>query len=711
MRCAIIALTFLLGCALGPWSSTRAQSLRSAAPSSPEIDFSYDAEARRPLKLAPFETTALSLADGAEIVASVRGTINVRRNGKSVALFRLPQAESWVRALRLLPHPRRPDEILLYGLITTRIHQRRRERSAFFADSRDGGRSWMIRSPFFFNPDIGPRDLPVAWLAAEDDGTRLILESGKCWYQNADGGWTSERHPAIHDRELHDAVTIPGRGTAFISRSHIIVTKNGGGSFVTCEALAPELRGGQHRFARGSSAANLGIAFLEDRKLEPTHGDLKLWVGSLDSLLRRQPGRFLASIAHATPPFHPRPSVRLRRALRQGDAWVIHAQGEFAGPDRPMSAFSLTITESEAAARIPGRAPKLPLIDLNDEPGLHTVVDREPGQYLGHVTTCLLADGQSIIAVYPQGHGKGPIVMKRSPDGGRSWSERLPTPKNWATSREVPTIHPVFDPKTGARSLILWSGLYPARFARSEDEGATWSPLRPAGEWGGIVVMGSMEALKDGRLLALFHDDGRFRRAGGHRTNPPKFRVFAVRSRDAGRSWGQPTLVLEDQNLQPCEPGLIRSPDGKTLAVLLRENSRRANSLVIFSQDEGETWSAPRQLPADLSGDRHTARYAADGRLLICFRDMARESPTRGDWVAWVGRFENVLKGTPGQYRVRIKDNKNAWDSTYPGVEHLADDTFVLTTYGHWDEGEAPYILSVRLRLDDLDRRLQSANR
>jgi hypothetical protein len=32
------------------------------------------------------------------------------------------------------------------------------------------------------------------------------------------------------------------------------------------------------------------------------------------------------------------------------------------------------------------------------------------------------------------------------------------------------------------------------------------------------------------------------------------------------------------------------------------------------------------------------------------------------------------------------------------------DGTFVLTTYGHWTAGEQPYIMSVRFKLEDLDR-------
>jgi hypothetical protein len=83
---------------------------------------------------------------------------------------------------------------------------------------------------------------------------------------------------------------------------------------------------------------------------------------------------------------------------------------------------------------------------------------------------------------------------------------------------------------------------------------------------------------------------------------------------------------------------------------------------------------------------------------------MTRDSPTRGDWVAWVGTFDDIVKGREGQYRVRLMDNTEDADCAYPGVEVLPDGTFVLTTYGHWTAGEAPYIVSVRLRLDELDR-------
>jgi hypothetical protein len=354
---------------------------------------------------------------------------------------------------------------------------------------------------------------------------------------------------------------------------------------------------------------------------------------------------------------------------------------------------------SDAAASRQG----IRFIDLSADTARQVVVDREPGQYLGHPTTVLLEDGKTLLCVYPRGHGRGGIVMKRSEDGGLTWSQRLLTPKSWETSRETPTIHRVID-AAGTRRLILWSGLYPARISISENDGANWSELAPAGDWGGIVVMSSVVRLKrPGHYLALFHDDGRFFRANPEPQDPPVFTLYQSRSTDGGLTWSAPEALFTSAEINLCEPGAIRSPDGKRLAMLLRENARRKNAHIMFSGDEGRTWSEPRELPASLTGDRHVAAYSPDGRLVISFRDMAEGSPTRGDWVAWIGSWDDLEVGGAGQYRVRLMDNKHAWDAAYPGVEVLPDGTIVSTSYGHWVEGEPPYIVSVRMRLEELD--------
>ena len=369
------------------------------------------------------------------------------------------------------------------------------------------------------------------------------------------------------------------------------------------------------------------------------------------------------------------------------------------------------------------------VLDLNDQSDRQVIVDREPGQYLGHPTTCLLEDGETILCVYPKGHGRGAIVYKRSDDGGLSWSDRLETPASWATSKEVPTLHRVIGPD-GKRRVIMWSGLYPARLAVSEDDGATWSELSPVGDWGGIVVMGFVEPLRNvpghavpghavaghavaghafapGHYLAMFHDDGRFFTEDGRKSS--EFRLFKTFSTDGGLTWSFPEGVYRSKQVYLCEPGCIRSPDGKTMAVLLRENLRKKNSHVIFSEDEGQTWSEPRELPIELTGDRHCGKYAPDGRLFISFRcrspqALAATRPFEGDWVGWVGTWDDLVQGRPGEYFVRLKDNTKSYDTAYPGVEVLPDGTFVTTTYGHWVVGEEPFILSVRFTLDQLDQ-------
>tara|TARA_B100000282_G_scaffold224746_1_gene167651 strand:+ start:245 stop:1381 length:1137 start_codon:yes stop_codon:yes gene_type:complete len=347
-------------------------------------------------------------------------------------------------------------------------------------------------------------------------------------------------------------------------------------------------------------------------------------------------------------------------------------------------------------------------LDLSDQIYRQVIVDRQQGEYLGHPTTCLLEDGKTILCVYPKGHGRGEIVYKKSYDSGLTWSKRLPTPKNWKTSKEVPTLHRVIGPD-GKKRIIMWSGLYPSRLAVSEDDGESWTALNEVGDWGGIVVMGFVEPIgfKKGQYLAMFHDDGRFYAKNGKRTGI--FTLFKTFSKDGGLTWNKPETVFNSSEVHLCEPGLIRSPDGKKIAVLLRENSRKKNSHIIFSQDEGKTWSSPRELPLSLTGDRHIGKYAPDGRLFISFRCRSpqKSASTRiyeGDWVGWVGTWDDLVQGKSGQYSIRLKDNKKSYDCAYPGLELLSDGTFVVTTYGHWSAGQAPYILSVRLRLDELDK-------
>jgi len=259
----------------------------------------------------------------------------------------------------------------------------------------------------------------------------------------------------------------------------------------------------------------------------------------------------------------------------------------------------------------------------------------------------------------------------------------------------------------------MWSGLYPARLSVTEDDGEKWGELKKAGDWGGIVVMGCLEKMKTGKghYTAMFHDDGRFFTDKPVRKSPVVFTLFKTFSKDDGLSWSKPAAIPARSNLHLCEPGIIRSPDGKQLCVLLLENSRRKNSFVICSDEEGKTWTIRASCPPR---SREIATEASTPPMVGClfhFRDTTHNTPTKGDRVAWVDTYEDIVKRREGQYRVRLMDNAKGGDCAYPPVEVLPDETVVTTTYGHWTKGEAPYIVSVRLKLSELDAMARAKGR
>lgn len=357
-------------------------------------------------------------------------------------------------------------------------------------------------------------------------------------------------------------------------------------------------------------------------------------------------------------------------------------------------------------AELPPEPPKrarpvtytIPTVDLSAETERQVVVESTPGQYLGHPTTVLLADGRTILCTYPLGHGGPSAVLKRSEDGGLTWSERLPVPENWATATNCPCLHRLTGPD-GVERLFVFEGRGRMRQAVSLDNGLSWTPFEPNGLHA-IVAPITIVPISGGRHLAIYH------RGEGDRDVPPLVLLQAVSS-DGGLTWHDERQVLAMELANPCEPALVRPPDGRQLLCLIRENSRRYNSLMMVSDDEGQTWSEATELPASLTGDRHLARYAPDGRLVCCFRDMAEGSPTKGDFVAWVGTYEDILAGREGQCRVRLLNSPVKGDLGYPGLEVLPDGTFVATTYAVLRPGEKQSVVSVRFKLSEIDERLR----
>jgi len=209
-----------------------------------------------------------------------------------------------------------------------------------------------------------------------------------------------------------------------------------------------------------------------------------------------------------------------------------------------------------------------------------------------------------------------------------------------------------------------------------------------------VMTFSSVVRLADGSYLGLYH-----RRAGGY-----ALQVLQTRTADGGLTWSEPRVVAEVESKAPCEPFGFRSPDGKELGCLMRENTHQGRSLMMFSTDEAQTWSTPQDTPWGLTGDRHMGVYAPDGRLVIAFRDKAHGSSTFDHFVAWVGTYDDIRNGRPGQYRIKLLHSHAGGDCGYPGMELLADGTIVATTYIKYRPGPQRHsVVSTRFTLAETD--------
>ncbi|WP_417375885.1 sialidase family protein [Gimesia maris] len=348
---------------------------------------------------------------------------------------------------------------------------------------------------------------------------------------------------------------------------------------------------------------------------------------------------------------------------------------------------------------------KLPLIDVSGQTEQHSVIAAgTPQVYQGHPTTLLLPDQKTLLAVWCINHGGSAGPMAQSEDGGKTWNridERLPA--GYSTHQNCPSIYRMIDPKGKARLWVFSAALgkrggpgMPS--IMSEDNGATWKEMPPLG-FPCVMTFSSMVRLKDGRYLGLYHKgpDGKDR---------APLVVLQTISDDGGFHWSEPKVVAEVAGKNPCEPCVFRSPDGNQLCCLMRENTHKGRSLMMFSNDEGATWTKPVDTPWGLTGDRHKQVFTQDGQLVICFRDQAPGSSSRGHFVAWVGTYDDIVNGRDGKYRVKLLHHHGrTGDCGYPGVELLPDGTIVATTYVKYrDNKDKNSVVAVRFKLDELSK-------
>lgn len=344
----------------------------------------------------------------------------------------------------------------------------------------------------------------------------------------------------------------------------------------------------------------------------------------------------------------------------------------------------------------------VPTIDLSGQKERQIVIAAgSESVYQGHPTTVLLPDNRTIYCVWTIGHGGTCGPMAKSVDGGKNW-EDIPTPPDWKKTRNCPSIYRMTD-KKGIERLFVFASEPEMAQTYSEDMGKSWSPVKSL-KLPCVMAFTSMVRLKNGDYLAMYNR--RPEGVGG----PPQNEVWQAISEDGGLTWENPRMVVPNTGRNiPCEPCVFTSPDGNLLVCLIRDNKRDGHSLVIFSGDNGQTWSPVKETPWGLTGDRHVAKYTPDGRLVVAFRDMAPLSPTRGHFVVWVGHYDDLANDTPGQYRVKLLHSYAGGDCGYPGLELLPDGTFLATTYIKYENNEKKHsVVSVRFSLSETDELLKA---
>ncbi len=351
---------------------------------------------------------------------------------------------------------------------------------------------------------------------------------------------------------------------------------------------------------------------------------------------------------------------------------------------------------------------RIPTVDISKDTLRHSVVAQgTPMIRQAHPSLSLSPDNKMLISMWTIGHGGycGPLAISK--DGGKKWTQLTNIPNNWRENYNCPPLYVVTDPNSEKKQLITYAHCRGIMTYAVSDDGINWSEFYdcPRTDASTPLINGGMPftsviPIRNGKaLLGVANLTGPYVDLAVGGTNI----IGQSYSYDGGKSWTSWRTILDlDGTREPCEPFIIRSPNRKQMMMLLRENNHAFTSWMMLSNDEGENWTSPVRIGAEVTFDRHIAKYLPDGRLIVVGRDVAQMSPAHQHLSAWVGTYEDLLNGKPGQYRIKIFHSYHG-SVEYPGIEILDDGTIVVVTSLSYRPGENYSVVCTRFNINETD--------
>jgi hypothetical protein len=236
----------------------------------------------------------------------------------------------------------------------------------------------------------------------------------------------------------------------------------------------------------------------------------------------------------------------------------------------------------------------------------------------------------------------GEIGASHATDGGRTWSSMVTVgPPDLRNDKPAITA----DPSVPGRAYTIWANWdmqlnFPLanllQFARTEDQGATWS--RPvvvdAPPPNAVDLSSAVLVLPDGDLLGVFE---RIDIAADFSATEE---FFATRSPDGGETWlppveigSMPIVPLADPETgeQLPQPGFLSaaaSPDGIVYVVWERQSSPTSGAVdVARSTDGGRTWTVSPLPGVTAFAFEPSVAVDSHGTVGVTWYDLRNDKP------------------------------------------------------------------------------------